>query len=98
MRNEEFGIWNLECIHRVETYRKIDLQLTAPIARPRVRIPNSKFLILNSLPSCECADDEERFGAARDRLGQRGVGRLVRQILLAGEEADERPALVGDVI
>src|SRR5579875_1696250 len=37
------------------------------------------------------ADDQVRLGAVGDRPGERGVGRLVRQVLLAGEEPDERP-------
>ena len=37
------------------------------------------------------ADDEVGLGAGSDRAGQRVIGRLVRQVLLAGEEPDERP-------
>ena len=36
---------------------------------------------------------EERLVAAGDGVGQRRVGRLVRQVLFAGEEADERAPL-----
>ena len=43
-------------------------------------------------------DDQKRLRARRDRVGQRRVRRLVRQILLAGEEPHERPALLRDVI
>src|SRR5690348_1469088 len=38
-------------------------------------------------------DDEKRLRPGRDRVGQRRVRGLVRQIPLAGEEAQERPAL-----
>ena len=44
------------------------------------------------------SDDEQRLGARRDRGGQRRVRRVVGQILLAGEEPHERPALLRDVI
>ena len=43
-------------------------------------------------------DDQVRLISVRDRLGQRGVGLLVGQVQLAGEEPDERPpraAVVG---
>src|SRR6185503_20124784 len=36
--------------------------------------------------------DQERLDTAHHRLGQRRVGRLVGQVLLAGEEAEERAA------
>ncbi len=38
------------------------------------------------------ADDQERLPAGRDRVGQRLIGRGVRQVLFAGEEAHERTA------
>src|ERR1051326_2902379 len=38
------------------------------------------------------AHDQERLGARGDGAGQRGVGRIVREVLLAGEEPDERAA------
>ena len=38
-------------------------------------------------------NDEKRFLSGRDRVGQRGVRRLVREILLAGEESQECPPL-----
>ena len=46
-----------------------------------------------ALPAGHGADDQERLVAHHDRIGERGVRRLVRQIPLAGEEAHERPAL-----
>src|SRR5262249_12239966 len=44
------------------------------------------------------ADDEKRFGAGDDGIGQPRVGRLVREIVLAREEAHERPPLERDAI
>src|SRR5439155_1295763 len=44
------------------------------------------------------AHDQKRLGTERDRVGQRGVRRLVGQILLAGEEPHERPALLCDLV
>src|SRR6185369_7946358 len=42
--------------------------------------------------------DQKRFGPRCDRVGQRGVRRFVRQVLLASEEPHERPALLRDVV
>jgi hypothetical protein len=44
------------------------------------------------------ADDAQRLGALRDRVRQGRVGGVVREVAAVGEEADERPALAGDVI
>ena len=44
------------------------------------------------------SEDQEGLGSRGDGVGQRGVGLLVRQILAAGEEAQERAALLRDVI
>ena len=43
-------------------------------------------------------DDEKRLRARRNGVGQWGVWRLVGQILLAVEEAQEQSALVRDVV
>src|SRR5437588_7444032 len=43
-------------------------------------------------------DNDKRFLARRDRVGQWGIRRLMGQILLAGEEAQERPALLRDLV
>src|SRR5437773_3397892 len=51
-----------------------------------------------SLAAGHGPDDQERLGARRDGVGQRGVRRLVGEILLAGEEPHERPALLRDVV
>ena len=51
-----------------------------------------------ALPSSNSSNHEERFLPGRDGVGQRRIGRLVRQIFLAGEETQKRPALSRDVI
>ena len=43
-------------------------------------------------------DNDKRFLPGRDCIGQKGVRGLVGQILLAGEEAQERPTLLRDLI
>ncbi len=43
-------------------------------------------------------DDDERLLPRCDSIRQRGVGRLVGQIFLAGEEAQKRAALLGVVV
>src|SRR5207244_13180161 len=42
--------------------------------------------------------DETRLRPRSHRLGQGSVRRLMRQIFLAGEEPDERPPLLRDVV
>jgi len=42
--------------------------------------------------------DQKGLGPGRDRFGQWGVRRLMGQILLAGEEPQERSALLGDLV
>jgi len=44
------------------------------------------------------AYDEQRLLAGSDGVGQRGVGRFVRDVFRAGEEAEERAALLGDMV
>src|SRR5438128_9477611 len=43
-------------------------------------------------------DDDKRLLSGRDRVGQWGVRRLMGQILLAGEEAQEGSALLRDMV
>src|ERR1700682_1931296 len=50
------------------------------------------------LSSSDRAHDEERLAAVCDRIGQRIVGRFVRQILAADKEGAHGPALEGAVI
>lgn len=58
-------------------------------------VPAVQNSSLDVLAAGHRADDKERLGARHNRLRQRGVRRLVRQVLLAGEEPHERPALMG---
>src|SRR4051812_16180224 len=51
-----------------------------------------------ALTAGDRADDEERFGARRDGVGQRVVGRVVREVFLAGEEPQHRATLPGYVV
>jgi len=44
------------------------------------------------------SDDDNRLFPGCDRIGQRSVWRFVGQILLAGEEAQERPAVKRDLV
>jgi hypothetical protein len=44
--------------------------------------------------TCHCADNQQWLGSVRDSDRERKVGRLVRQILLAGEEPNERPTTI----
>src|SRR6059036_509647 len=57
----------------------------------------SRFLPL-ALAAGHGTHDQKRLCAHRDRVGQRGIRRFVGQILLAGEEAHERPAPLRDVV
>jgi hypothetical protein len=42
--------------------------------------------------------DQQGFRAGGDGVGELGVGQVVGEVLFAGEEADERAALLGDVV
>src|SRR5436309_3886728 len=55
-------------------------------------------MYLTSSPSGDRPDHEKRLRPRRDRLGERGIGRVVGQVPLAREEAQERPSPVGDVV
>src|SRR5436309_586395 len=50
------------------------------------------------LPARHGPDDQEGLRPRRDRVGQRGVGRFVGHILLAGEAPHERPAPLRDLV
>src|SRR5262249_60153016 len=43
-------------------------------------------------------DDQERLDAGGDRLGERIVRRVLRQVLFAGEESHEGPALLRNLV
>src|SRR2546425_998928 len=51
-----------------------------------------------SLAAGDRPDDEKGLRPRRDRVGERGIGRLVGQVPLAREKSQERPPLLGDVI
>jgi hypothetical protein len=44
------------------------------------------------------ADNEKGLLAGGDGVGERGVRRFLGEVFFAGEEAEERAALLGDVI
>ena len=44
------------------------------------------------------ADDDKGFFPGHDRVGQWFVRRLMRQVFLASEEAQERPPLLRDLV
>ena len=50
------------------------------------------------LPAGNRPDDNKWLLARRDRIGERGIGRLVREVFLAGEEAQEGAALLRVVV
>ena len=49
-------------------------------------------------PSSHGAEDNERFGAGGDGVGEGSVGRVVGKVLCTGEEANEGAAFLRDVI
>src|ERR1700730_8469407 len=70
------------CADRHET-------LSAPATTPG-NVPSMKSARLAAgLSSCHGADDEVGLGPGGDGFGQGVVGRVVGQVLLAGEEPDE---------
>ena len=75
------------------------------LAGVRSAAPTLAALASDAVPRCaarrHCAhrrDDAERLGARDDRPGERHVGRIVRQVLLAAEEPHERPPLFGGLV
>src|SRR5438876_3100603 len=52
----------------------------------------------SGLPTRDRPDHEKRLRPRCDRLGQGSVRRVVRQVPLAREEPQERPAPLGDVV
>src|ERR1035441_2343284 len=63
-----------------------------------IRAPNVSEGLRRTLPAANSPNQQERLRPGRHRIGERGVWRFVRKILLAGEEPHERPALLRDVI
>ena len=45
-----------------------------------------------------CAEDDQGFGAVEDGGGEWGVGWVVGDVLLAGEEAEEGSAFEGNLV
>jgi hypothetical protein len=54
--------------------------------------------VLVLLAACDCAYEEKRLSPGCNRFGQRGVWRLVGEILLASEEPYEGPPLLCDTV
>ena len=50
------------------------------------------------LPSSDRANDQKRLLSRGDRLWQRGIGWIMGEVLFAGEEPQEGPPLVCDVV
>lgn len=53
---------------------------------------------MQELAAGDGPDDHERLGAGSDLLGKRRVQGLMGNVFFAGEEAQERAALLGDVV
>ena len=66
----------------------------APVEHP-TGLPHPFAALLTSRHG---PNDQERLGPRRNRVGQRGVRRLVGQILSAGEKPEERSALLRVVV
>ena len=61
---------------------------------PASRRSRGRLLAGPSLAAGDGSDDEKGRYAGGHRLGERGIHRLVRQIVAAGEETQERAALL----
>jgi hypothetical protein len=66
---------------------------TNPLAHSRSYNPASHISATSNR-----SHDQKRLRAGRDRFGQWRIRRIVRQILLTGEESNERTALERDLI
>src|SRR6266508_5542728 len=77
--------------------RHLSPQLLVPVHEKHVAHAGCPFP-RPALAACHGPHDQKRLGPRRDRVGQRGVGQLVRQILLAGKEPHERAALLRDLV
>jgi hypothetical protein len=65
------------------------------VAQPKTPLPDT---IGNRSASRHGTHDQKRLGSCLDWVWQRRIRRLVRQILLAGEEPHERSALLRYVV
>src|SRR5256712_6712162 len=54
--------------------------------------------LLAGLTAGDGADHEKGLRPRRDRVGKRGIRRVVGQVPLARKESQERPSLRGDVV
>src|SRR5260370_22193852 len=54
--------------------------------------------VLAGLTAGDRPHDEKGLRARRDRVGERGIGRVVGQVPLACKESQDRPSLLGDVV
>src|SRR6266849_1733400 len=54
--------------------------------------------LLAGLTACDGADHEKGLRTRRDRVGKRGIRRVVGQVPLARKESQERPSLRRDVV
>jgi len=53
---------------------------------------------IHTAAASDCAYDHKRLGTIRNRLRQLRIRRFMREVLLAGEETDEGPALFCNVV
>ena len=74
-------------------------------SRPRLSKPSAArqlpvvtAILYFSLAPGDGPNDNERLLPRHDRIGQWSIRRLMGQILLAGEETQERPALLRDLV
>ena len=67
-----------------------------PHAHPRVH--SARKVGAARLPAGNRPDHDKRLLPRRDRIRQRGIRRLVGEILLTRKEPQKRPALLRDVI
>src|SRR5271155_578370 len=59
---------------------------------------SSQELERDASPTGDGSDDEERFRSRDNGLGQWGVRRFVGKVLTTGEETQERPTCLRDVV
>ncbi len=81
-------------------HRPMNLKLDSLRLRARIGDGHEQNVNTESRRSAsgDSPDDQQRLFPRRDRLGQRGIRRLVRQILFAGKETQKRPPLQRDLI
>src|SRR5437879_5855264 len=66
--------------------------------RPDPTLDLESGSIISSSTAGNRSYNQKRLRAGRHRFGQRRIGRLMRQILRAREEAHERPALLRHMV